>query len=333
MSHNRTLTGITTSGTPHLGNYVGAIKPAVEQAKEAPPGEGFLFLADYHALVNTLAPERVRTSTLEVAAAWLACGLNPNHSIMYRQSEVPEILELSWVLHCVAAKGLLNRAHAYKDRVAVNTRAGDDPDKAVTMGLFSYPILMAADIVSMGATHVPVGKDQLQHIEMTRDMVDRFNHLYGEAVLTLPAAVIAEAPTLPGIDGRKMSKSYDNVVPFLAAKKPLQKAVMSIQTNSQGRDEPKDHNKCSIFAMYRALATLDQSLELEEAYREGIGWGDAKKRLLALLDELFGETREVYQHFLDRPDDVYALLAHGAKKARQTAVPILEKVRAVTGIR
>ena len=230
MSKRRVLTGITTTGTPHLGNYVGAIRPAVAASK-SPDVDAYLFLADYHALIKCQDPETVAESSRQIAASWLASGLDPDKAHFYRQSDIPEITELSWVLSCSAAKGLMNRAHAYKAAVQANEEAGEDPDFGITMGLFSYPILMAADILIFNAHQVPVGRDQIQHVEMARDIAQRFNHHYGE-VFTLPEAVVDEqVAILQGLDGRKMSKSYGNTIPLFGTPKQLQKSINKIKTN------------------------------------------------------------------------------------------------------
>jgi len=226
------LTGITTTGTPHLGNYVGAIRPAINASQDA-KFSPFYFLADYHALIKCQEPERVRQSSLEIAATWLALGLDTDNAVFYRQSDVPEILELTWLLTCVTGKGLMNRSHAYKAAVAENEQtAGNDPDQGITMGLFSYPILMAADILLFNANKVPVGKDQLQHIEMARDIGARFNHIYGEH-FSLPEAVIDEqGAILSGLDGRKMSKSYNNTIPLFEPEKKLKKLINKIKNSN-----------------------------------------------------------------------------------------------------
>ncbi|HBA32708.1 MAG TPA: tryptophan--tRNA ligase, partial [Gammaproteobacteria bacterium] len=258
MSKEIYLTGITTTGTPHLGNYVGAIKPAIEASKNK-NNQCFYFLADYHALIKCQDPALVRQSRMEIAATWLALGLDVDTSVFYRQSDIPEIQELNWILSCVAAKGLLNRAHAYKALVAENETSGTkDPDKGITMGLFCYPVLMAADILMFNANKVPVGKDQIQHIEMTRDIAARFNHIYGE-FFTLPEAQVEEsAAVLSGLDGRKMSKSYNNTIPLFAPEKKLRKLIMKIKTNSLEPGEPKDHKTCTLFQIYSAFSSSSE---------------------------------------------------------------------------
>ncbi|RYG39125.1 MAG: tryptophan--tRNA ligase, partial [Burkholderiales bacterium] len=247
MSKTRVLTGITTSGTPHLGNYVGAIRPAIA-ASRAPGAESFYFLADYHSLIKAQDPARTQRSTLEIAAAWLACGLDPDKVWFYRQSDIPEIPELTWLLTCIAGKGILNRAHAYKAAVDKNRAEGEDEDAGITAGLFMYPVLMAADILIFNAHQVPVGRDQVQHIEMARDFGQRFNHVYGEDFFVLPeAAVDDNVATLPGLDGRKMSKSYDNTIPMFAPRAELKKLIAGILTDSRAPGEPKDTQGSALF--------------------------------------------------------------------------------------
>ena len=327
------LTGITTSGTPHLGNYVGAIRPAVEASAD-PSRNGFYFLADYHSLIKQHDPERLRRSRREIAAAWIALGLDVERATFYRQSDVPQVMELAWMLQCMAAKGLLNRAHAYKAAVQANEEDdGVDPDRGVSMGLFSYPVLMAADILMFRATHVPVGRDQVQHLEMTRDIAQRFNHVYGDH-LTLPEVVVDDdVATLVGLDGRKMSKSYDNTIPLFESSKKLRKAIMRIVTNSQAPDEPKDVEGNTVFEIHRAFATEEQSAELAEDYARGIGWGDAKQRLFELVDAALAEPRERYDALMANPSEIEDVLASGADRARALAAPYIDELRAAVGIR
>lgn len=327
----RVLTGITTTGTPHLGNYVGAIRPAIA-ASGNPDTESFLFLANYHALIKCQDAERIRQSSLEIAATWLACGLDPAKVTFYRQSDVPEIMELTWILTCWTAKGLMNRAHAYKAAVQENEAAGNDPDKAVTMGLYSYPILMAADILMFRANKIPVGRDQIQHVEMARDVAQRFNHHYGEHFV-LPEAVVDDtSDVLQGLDGRKMSKSYDNTIPLFLSEKKLQKAINKIVTNLQEPGEPKDPDSSTVFQIYRAFANAEQTLSMREAFEGGIGWGDAKKQLFALINEQIGEARERYEQLMASPAQVEDALQAGAAKARKESVPLLKAVREAVGI-
>ena len=339
MSRRRILTGITTSGTPHLGNYVGAIRPAIAASRRT-DAESFFFLADYHALIKCGDPARVQQSTLEIAASWLACGLDPEAVFFYRQSDIPEIPELTWLLTCVTAKGLLNRAHAYKAAVDANTAAGDDADAGVTAGLYMYPVLMAADILVFNAHEVPVGRDQVQHIEMARDIGQRFNHLYGaelarrDALLTLPEARIEEhVATLPGTDGRKMSKSYGNTIPLWLPGRDLRKAVLGIVTDSRAPGEPKDPEGSNLFAIYQAFATPAESAAMRQAYADGIAWGEAKQALFERIDAELAPLRARYESLVARPGDIEELLQGGARMARERSRPLLEALRWAVGVR
>ncbi len=333
MSKTRVLTGITTSGTPHLGNYVGAIRPAIA-ASRTPGVESFYFLADYHALVKISEPARVQRSTLEIAAAWLACGLDPQSVWFYRQSDIPEIPELTWLLTCVAGKGLLNRAHAYKASVDRNRAEGEDDDAGISAGLFMYPVLMAADILLFNAHKVPVGRDQVQHIEMARDFAQRFNHLYGEH-FTLPTAAIEEqVATLPGLDGRKMSKSYDNTIPMFAPRAELKKLIAGILTDSRAPGEAKDTEGSTLFQLYQAFASKEQTAVFAQAYADGIGWGDAKQKLFERIDAEVAPMREKYETFMAKPGAIEAILRDGAARLRvQHATPILQRLREAVGLR
>ena len=333
MGQQVVLTGITTTGTPHLGNYVGAIRPAIA-ASVGGNVESFFFLADYHALVKSRDPDRVAQSTLEVAASWLACGLDPDTVYFYRQSDVPEIPELTWILTTMTAKGLMNRAHAYKAAVQDNEASGKkDPDAGITMGLFSYPILMAADILMFGAHQVPVGRDQKQHVEMARDIAGRFNHHYGELFVLPEAAIDDSTAVLLGLDGRKMSKSYDNIIPLFAAEKRLRKLIMRIKTNSLEPGEPKDPDTCTLFGIYRAFATADETAAMTTRYQEGIGWGDMKNLLFEYVNSHLTPYRDQYYKLLDAPDHVEAVLKSGAERAREISVPFMARVREAIGIR
>ncbi|TDQ39028.1 tryptophan--tRNA ligase [Thiopseudomonas denitrificans] len=331
----RVLTGITTTGTPHLGNYAGAIRPAIEASKAADV-ESFYFLADYHALIKCDDPARIQQSRLEIAATWLAGGLDPERATFYRQSDIPEIPELTWLLTCVAAKGLLNRAHAYKAAVDQNTGAGEDPDAGISMGLFSYPVLMAADILMFNANRVPVGRDQIQHVEMARDIGQRFNHLFGggREFFVMPEAEIAEeVATLPGLDGRKMSKSYDNTIPLFSSSKELKAAIARIVTDSRLPGEPKDADASHLFTLYKAFATAEQSVQMHAELGAGLAWGEAKQRLFELLDGQLAEPRERYHELLARPQDLEDILQAGAVKARRIATPFLAELREAVGLR
>ena len=333
MSKTRVLTGITTSGTPHLGNYVGAIRPAIA-ASRTPDAESFYFLADYHALVKVAEPARVQRSTLEIAAAWLACGLDPAKVWFYRQSDIPEIPELTWLLTCVAGKGLLNRAHAYKAAVDRNRAENLDDDAGITAGLFMYPVLMAADILLFNAHKVPVGRDQVQHIEMARDFGQRFNHLYGEH-FTLPEAVIEEqVATLPGLDGRKMSKSYDNTIPLFAPRNELKKLIAGIVTDSRAPGEAKDTEGSALFQLYQAFASKQETDAFAQDFANGIGWGDAKQKLFERIDAEVAPLREKYETLIAKPADIEAVLRDGAERLRkQYATPTLARLREAVGLR
>ncbi|MDO9032564.1 MAG: tryptophan--tRNA ligase [Hydrogenophaga sp.] len=332
MSTQRVLTGITTSGTPHLGNYVGAVRPTVRASRLASV-ESFYFLADYHALIKVGDPARVQRSTLEIAATWLACGLDPEKVTFYRQSDIPEIPELTWLLTCVTGKGLLNRAHAYKASVDKNTASGDEPDNGVTAGLFMYPVLMAADILMFNAHQVPVGRDQIQHIEMARDIASSFNHLYGEH-FTLPEAAIEDhVATLPGLDGRKMSKSYDNTIPLFAPKEQLRKLIMGIVTDSRMPGEPKDTQGSALFQLYQAFASAEETAVLAKAYAEGIAWGDAKQLLFERLDQEIAPMRAIYDELIQDPGKIERTLQAGAHKARAIATPFTARLRHAVGLR
>ncbi|WP_395669583.1 tryptophan--tRNA ligase [Rhodoferax sp.] len=332
MQPTRFLTGITTSGTPHLGNYVGSIRPAV-RASQTPGVESYYFLADYHALIKIEDPERIQRSTLEIAASWLAAGLDPARVVFYRQSDVPEIPELSWLLTCVTGKGILNRAHAYKAAVDKNTEAGLDPDSDVTAGLYMYPVLMGADILLFNAHKVPVGRDQVQHIEMARDMANSFNHRYGEHFVP-PQAVIEEAvATLPGLDGRKMSKSYDNTIPLFASRAQLQKLIASLKTDSRLPHEPKETEGSALFQIFQAFASAEETQSLRQRYAQGIAWSEAKQLLLERIDQEIAPMRARYQHLIDHPQEVEALLLEGAQKARASATPFMHQLRHAVGLR
>ena len=332
MSTTRVLTGITTTGTPHLGNYVGAIRPAIA-ASQDPSVEAYLFLADYHALIKNQNPEEVAQSSREIAATWLALGLDPQQAHFYRQSDIPEITELSWVLTCSAAKGLMNRAHAYKAAVQANETAGDDPDFGITMGLFSYPILMAADILIFNAHKVPVGRDQIQHVEMARDIAQRFNHHYGET-FTLPEAVVDDhVAVLQGLDGRKMSKSYGNTIPLFGTPKQLQKSINKIKTNLLEPGEPKDPEDSTVFQVWCAFADASERDRMAQAFAEGIGWGEAKKQLFERVNDELAPARGEYDRLMADPAELEGILQSGADRLRSKSAALLEKVRHAVGLR
>ncbi len=327
------LTGITTTGTPHLGNYVGAIRPAIAASRRADV-QSCYFLADYHALVKNQDPAAVHQSSLEVAATWLALGLDTTRSVFYRQSDIPEILELTWILTTVTAKGLMNRSHAYKAAVQANDHAGDaDPDKGITMGLFSYPILMAADILLFKAHRVPVGKDQKQHVEMARDIAQRFNHIYGEQFVMPEADIGDSTANLTGLDGRKMSKSYGNSIPLFAPAAQLRKMIMRIKTNSLEPGVPKETEGSTLFETYRAFATPAETKAMAERYAAGAGWGDLKQELFAYLDAHLVSPRAEYERLMADPGHVEQMLKAGAVRARARATPFLGGIREAVGIR
>jgi tryptophanyl-tRNA synthetase len=332
MGKHTVLTGITTTGTPHLGNYVGAIKPAI-QASHGDDVQSCYFLADYHALIKCRDPEVVNQSTLEIAATWLALGLDTEKSIFYRQSDIPEISELTWLLTCITAKGLMNRAHAYKAAVQENVENGEDEDFAIAMGLFSYPILMAADILMFNANDVPVGRDQVQHLEMARDIGQRFNHLFGEHFVLPEAVVDDNVAVLPGQDGRKMSKSYNNTIPLWLPEKKLRKSIMKIVTNSLEPGEPKQTEGSALFAIYSAFATIQQRDEMKQAFTDGIGWGDAKQRCFELINSELAAARDSYESLIAHPARIEDRLQAGAERARAIATPFMQRLRHAVGIR
>ena len=332
LAPQRFLTGITTTGTPHLGNFVGSIRPSVA-ASRLPGVQSFYFLADYHALIKCGEPARIQRSTLEIAASWLAAGLDPERVVFYRQSDIPEIPELTWLLTCVTGKGLLNRAHAYKASVDKNHATGNDPDADVTAGLFMYPVLMAADILMFKAHKVPVGRDQIQHIEMARDIAQSFNHLYGEHCVLPQAAVEESVALLPGLDGRKMSKSYDNTIPLFTPRDQLRKLIAGIVTDSRAPGEAKDTEGSALFQIYQAFASEPETAALRQAYADGIAWGDAKQTLFERIDQEVAPMREQYQALISHPAQIEEILQAGAAKARQVASPFMSELRQAVGLR
>tara|TARA_Y100001970_G_scaffold259998_1_gene341578 strand:- start:1916 stop:2926 length:1011 start_codon:yes stop_codon:yes gene_type:complete len=329
----RVLTGITTTGVPHLGNLVGAILPAIK-ASEQKDTISFLFLADYHSLIKNFDSELRHQSSFDIAACWLACGLDPTKVIFYRQSDVPHIFELAWILSCLASKGLLNRAHAYKAAISDNqANKIEDIDKGINMGLFNYPILMAADILMFKADLVPVGQDQKQHIEMTRDIALKFNHHYGE-ILTPPEAVIDEnTGVLPGVDGRKMSKSYKNIIPIFSEEKALRKVIMKIQTNSLEPGEPKDTSDSNIFEIYQAIGSKEKVNELQKLYQEGISWSEAKEILFEELNSFLKPFKSEYEKIVKDKSFVERTLLEGSEKALSVSEPIIKEIRQALGIK
>lgn len=333
MTAQRVLTGITTTGTPHLGNYVGAIRPAIRAAATRPDSESYFFLADYHGIIKCRDPQQIHESTRAIAATWLACGLDPERTVFYRQSDIPEILELNWILSCMTAKGLMNRAHAYKSAVDNNLAAGNDADYQVDMGLYSYPVLMTADILMFNAHSVPVGRDQIQHIEMAQDIAQRFNHHYGETFVLPQAEVDENVQLLVGLDGRKMSKSYGNTIALFQTPKQRQKAVNKILTNMKEPGEPKGTDESPLFAIYQAFATPAETTAFADALAQGLAWGEAKKMLSAKIGEELDPFTEKYEHLLAHPQQIEDILQAGAAKARVQARALLDKARYAVGIR
>ncbi|HET6628947.1 MAG TPA: tryptophan--tRNA ligase [Woeseiaceae bacterium] len=333
MRNDIYLTGITTTGTPHIGNYVGAIRPGIAASKDRSK-RNYYFLADFHALAKAEDPLRIQRSTLEIAAAWLALGLDTENAVFYRQSDIPEITELTWILTSMTAKGLMNRAHSYKAIVQANEESGNsDPDKGISMALYSYPILMAADILMFKATKVPVGRDQKQHVEMARDIAQRFNHHYGELFVLPDPAIGEKTAVLAGLDGRKMSKSYNNTIPLFADEKKLRKLIMKIKTNSLEPGQPKDTRDSTLFDIYKAFAADAEIDAIEQRYAQGIAWGEMKQVLFEYLDEHLKDSREEYRRLVENPAAVEKELSKGAEKARSVATPFLKEIRHAVGIR
>ena len=324
------LTGIKPTGPPHIGNYLGMIKPALELARDH---QALYFLADYHALTTVKNRDRLIQLTYEVAAAWIALGLNPEQVMFYRQSDIIEVFELTWILDCFTAKGMLNRAHAYKAVVDENLQAGRDPDKQINMGLYSYPVLMAADILLYGSHVVPVGLDQKQHLEMTRDIAMAFNKNYGDILVLPEASIKEEVMTIPGTDGRKMSASYNNTLPVFAPPAELRKRVMRIVTDSKRPEDPKDPESCNVFAIFRHFAPPDTVESTRQKYIQGgLAYGEIKGELFELLDSTFGSAREKYNELLADRDEIDRILMKGAEEARAIAKPIIERVRQAVGV-
>ena len=332
METTRVLTGITTTGTPHLGNFVGAIRPAIAASKRSDV-DAYLFLADYHALIKCGDPALVAQSSREIAATWLALGLDPEQANFYRQSDIPEITELCWILTCNAAKGLMNRAHAYKAAVHANEQANEDPDFGITMGLFSYPVLMAADILIFNAHEVPVGRDQIQHVEMARDIAQRFNHNFAD-IFTLPTAVVDNnVSVLQGLDGRKMSKSYNNTIPLFGSEKQLKKGINKIKTNLLEPGEPKDPEDSTVFQIWCAFADDNERQAMHQAFLDGIAWGEAKKQLFERVNDELAPARQRYGQLIAEPADIEAILQEGAQRLRPKSAELLARVRHAVGLR
>lgn len=318
----RALTGIKPTGSPHIGNLLGMYRPAMELQKTH---EGFFFVASYHALTTMRDAEQMRAQTIEVAANWLALGLDPARSVLWAQHDVPEVTELAWILSCITSKGMMDKAHAFKDALAKN--------KEVNIGLYTYPVLMAADILAFDSHVVPVGKDQKQHVEMTRDMAQRFNHLFGETLVVPEPMVRKEVETVPGLDGQKMSKSYGNTIEIFLPEKKLRKKFMSIVTDSKGVDDAKDPDTCNVFQLYKLFATPDQQADLASRYRAGgLGYGHAKQELFEVVNSGLMGPRERYMALMDKPEDVREILDNGAIRARKIARATLDRVRGAVGL-
>jgi len=331
MAKQISLTGIKPTGTPHLGNYLGMIAPALSLVDTYQP---IYFIADYHALTTLHDSNSMKAYTLEVASTWLALGLDPDNVIFYRQSDVPEIFELTWILSCFTAKGLLNRAHAYKSATDTNESLGRSLDDGVNGGLYSYPVLMASDILLFDTDVVPVGYDQIQHVEIARDIAVAFNATYGD-VLTIPQALVNESVSvIQGLDGRKMSKSYNNTIPLFAEPKQLRKQVMRIVTDSKRPEDPKNPDECNVFAIYKHFASPSEVKAMREQYLAGgVAYGDMKQTLYKLLDTQLSEPRERYKAYISQPQQVEEILLRGAEKARTIAQAKLNQIRSVLGVR
>ena len=322
MSRLRALTGIKPSGTPHLGNYLGALRPALQLQQTH---DTLYFIADYHALTTVREPAQLKKHIYDLVAVFAALGMDFDQHTFFRQSDIPEVTEFSWILSCITAKGLLERAHAFKD--------AQSKQQEVNLGLFCYPILQAADILLYDSNFVPVGKDQKQHLEMTRDIALRFNHLYGEDALVVPEPLIGEeVATIPGLDGQKMSKSYNNVIPLFAPAKQVRKSIMRIQTDSLGVEDPKDPDGCNIFALYALLAEKDAVSKMRTSYEKGgFGYGHAKQALYELILEKFKAERAQYTYLMSNKNEIDDALSIGAGKAKKIAKLVLHRVRQKVG--
>jgi tryptophanyl-tRNA synthetase len=331
MNRRISLSGIKPTGTIHLGNYLGMIRPALNLATEY---QALYFIADAHALNQVRNGDDLSRWTYEVTALWLALGMDPEKVVFFRQSDVPEIFELTIILAASTSKGLMNRAHAYKDAVDTNLAEGHDPDAGVNMGLYTYPILMAADILLYGSHVVPVGKDQVQHVEIAADIAGAFNHTYGETFVIPEALVRPEVALVPGLDGRKMSKSYNNVVPVFAPSKEIRKRVMSMTTDSRPPAEPKDPETDNLFQLYKLFAAENETEVMRETYlRGGFGYGEVKQALFDILERTFGEKRKLYEEYLQDKDKLELILEAGAAKARTYANPVITRARRLVGFR
>ena len=326
---NTVLTGIKPTGMVHLGNLLGAIRPAIEMSKANDGARHIYFIADYHALTATRDRKLFKEHVYSIAATWVALGLDVEKSIFYKQSDVPEIFELQWLLSCMTPKGDMNRAHSYKARIQENEEKGNkDPDHGVNMGLYSYPILMAADILLYDTNLVPVGKDQVQHVEIARSIAQRINQYFGDETLIEPKEVLQEGGSyIPGLDGRKMSKSYDNTIPLWVPEKKLRKLIMKIKTDSSAPEDPKNPDDSLIMDIYKLFANQEQVDALAKRYREGIGWGEAKQELFESVNEYLKAPRQKYNQLMENKDQLDEILERGAQKARELALPTMKRVR------
>ncbi len=326
---NIILTGIKPTGKLHIGNYFGAIKPSLEMAKKT-QAESLFFIADYHSL-NTIKDAKLfKEYVYDVAATWLACGLDRNDIAFYRQSDIPEIFELNWILSNVTPKGLMNRAHAYKSCVDKNILNNADPDAGINMGLYNYPILMAADILAMGSKYVPVGEDQKQHVEIARDIACNFNKTFGETFALPEVKIQKNVGAIPGFDGRKMSKSYNNTISLFSTEKELQKSINRIVTDSSLPTEPKSTD-CYIFQIYSLFANAKQIENMKKCFAEGISWGEVKKETFELANAYLSPMREKYNHYIEHSEEIEKILESGAKRARKLAKQTIENVRTKIG--
>ncbi len=332
MGREIILTGVKPTGEPHLGNYIGAIRPSLKMAQKSETSS-YLFIADYHSLTSLSDPQEIQKLIRRVAVIWLACGLDPKKTIFYRQSDVPELFELNWILSCITPKGLMNRAHSYKAKLNQNKEANcKEMDNGVNVGLYSYPILMAADILLFSATKVPVGEDQTQHLEMTRDIAQKFNRIYKKELLTIPKALFQKEKIVLGLDGRKMSKSYQNYIPLFCDSDRLCKLVKKIKTDSSPPEEPKSVKDCLIFGMYKHFATMEEINELEKRYQKGIGWGEAKECLFQKLESFFKDKKDLYEYYKNNYSEVDRILQEGKEKARSVTIPFLKEIKKLIGI-
>lgn len=322
------LTGIQATGQPHLGNLLGAIRPAIDMAESGDFDRNLYFIADAHALTSVRDPEKFSHFVYEVAATWIALGLDTDKAIFFKQSDVKEVFELQWYLSCLTPKGDMNRAHSYKDRLQKNEEQGREPDHGVNMGLFSYPVLMSADILLYDANSVPVGKDQIQHLEIARNIAQKINEAYGEQTLIEPETVLQkDGAYIPGLDGRKMSKSYGNSIPLWETEKKLKKLINKITTDSSGPEEAKNPDDSLIMDLYRLFADKEEITSLENRYREGIGWGHAKAELFEAVNAYLKEPRERYNALMADTKQLDVILEKGATKARAIAQNTMKRIR------